>query len=93
MSGSVGDFYSILAGLEGTEFFCRIFFSPLASQDSPNNDGTYSEYRTETDGIAVAFTISSAIPEPSTWIMMILGFLGLAGLAYRRREKIALRAI
>jgi hypothetical protein len=27
----------------------------------------------------------AAVPEPSTWAMMILGFLGLGLLAYRRR--------
>ena len=28
----------------------------------------------------------TAVPEPSTWAMMILGFLGLGVLAYRRKE-------
>jgi len=27
-----------------------------------------------------------AVPEPSTWAMMILGFLGLGWLAYRRKN-------
>ncbi|MBV8796762.1 MAG: PEP-CTERM sorting domain-containing protein [Hyphomicrobiales bacterium] len=31
--------------------------------------------------------IPSAIPEPSTWVMMGLGFAGLAGAtAYRRKQ-------
>src|SRR5207248_5821720 len=30
-------------------------------------------------------TISTAVPEPSTWAMMILGFVGVGFLAYRRR--------
>ena len=29
----------------------------------------------------------SAVPEPSTWAMMILGFLGLGWMAYRRKTK------
>ena len=34
----------------------------------------------------------SAVPEPSTWAMMILGFAGVGYLAYRRRDQaIALR--
>jgi PEP-CTERM motif len=30
---------------------------------------------------------SSAVPEPSTWAMMILGFAGVGFMAYRRRTK------
>jgi hypothetical protein len=31
--------------------------------------------------------ISSAVPEPSTWAMMILGFFGLGFVAYRRKQQ------
>jgi len=31
----------------------------------------------------------SAVPEPSTWAMMILGFAGVGFLAYRRRNQTA----
>jgi hypothetical protein len=30
--------------------------------------------------------LADAVPEPSTWAMMILGFCGLGYLAYRRRS-------
>ena len=33
------------------------------------------------------FEVASAVPEPATWAMMILGFAGVGFLAYRRREK------
>lgn len=33
----------------------------------------------------------SAVPEPSTWAMMILGFAGVGFMAYRRKSKPALR--
>jgi hypothetical protein len=36
--------------------------------------------------------ISSAVPEPSTWAMMILGFAGIGFMAYRRKSKPALMA-
>jgi PEP-CTERM motif len=45
---------------------------------------------TET-GFAV-FTPVAAVPEPSTWAMMILGFAGIGFLAYRRNSKPALSA-
>jgi len=34
----------------------------------------------------------SAVPEPSTWAMMILGFCGIGFLAYRRQKQVALSA-
>lgn len=33
-----------------------------------------------------SFTIAEAVPEPSTWAMMILGFLGIGLMAYRRKQ-------
>jgi hypothetical protein len=33
----------------------------------------------------IEFSVASAVPEPSTWAMMILGFVGVGFLAYRRR--------
>jgi hypothetical protein len=34
--------------------------------------------------------IASAVPEPSTWAMMILGFAGIGFMAYRRRSRTAM---
>lgn len=36
--------------------------------------------------------ILAAVPEPSTWAMMILGFAGVGFMAYRRKNKTALSA-
>jgi hypothetical protein len=36
--------------------------------------------------------IASAVPEPSTWAMMIFGFCGLGFMAYRRKNKLSLTA-
>jgi hypothetical protein len=38
------------------------------------------------------FLLASAVPEPSTWAMMILGFAGVGFMAYRRKSKPALMA-
>jgi PEP-CTERM motif len=35
--------------------------------------------------------VTPAVPEPSTWAMMILGFCGLGFMAYRRKSKQILR--
>ncbi len=36
--------------------------------------------------------VASAVPEPSTWAMMILGFAGIGFMAYRQKSKPALMA-
>ena len=40
---------------------------------------------------ASSSAVVAAVPEPSTWAMMIVGFLGLGFMAYRRKEKLSLR--
>jgi hypothetical protein len=35
--------------------------------------------------------LTTDVPEPSTWAMMILGFFGVGFMAYRRKSKVALR--
>jgi hypothetical protein len=41
----------------------------------------------------VSSGLEGAVPEPSTWAMMILGFCGLGFIAYRRKNKMALNAL
>jgi hypothetical protein len=38
------------------------------------------------DNLDVDVTFSQAVPEPSTWAMMILGFCGLSFLSYRKKS-------
>jgi hypothetical protein len=37
-------------------------------------------------------TFTTAVPEPSTWVMMLLGFAGFGVMAYRRKSKPAMMA-
>jgi hypothetical protein len=39
-----------------------------------------------------AFDVATAVPEPSTWAMMILGFLGIGFIACRRKNQSLLAA-
>lgn len=48
--------------------------------------GTSDSFGGSLDAISI-----SAVPEPSTWAMMVLGFLGVGFAAYRRKTKAALR--
>jgi hypothetical protein len=61
-----------------------IFISeaPGAETDFIGNNGTTYHL----------FSGVSAVPEPSTWAMMILGFAGIGFMTYRRRSKPALLA-
>jgi hypothetical protein len=43
------------------------------------------------DDLVVKFQFTSAVPEPSTWAMMLLGFAGVGFVAYRRKSKLAFR--
>jgi hypothetical protein len=52
---------------------------------------------TTTDGPFIQFdnigiNNVSAVPEPSTWAMMILGFAGIGFMSYRRKSKPTLMA-
>ena len=44
------------------------------------------------DNFTLAQGLTSAVPEPSTWAMMILGFAGVGFMTYRRRKTAALAA-
>jgi hypothetical protein len=39
-----------------------------------------------------SLAVAPAVPEPSTWAMMLLGFAGMGFVAYRRRNKMTLNA-
>ncbi|HEY1782551.1 MAG TPA: PEP-CTERM sorting domain-containing protein [Roseiarcus sp.] len=42
--------------------------------------------------VSVGPPVTAAVPEPSTWAMIILGFAGLGFMGYRRKDKMALNA-
>jgi hypothetical protein len=48
-------------------------------------DGLYEVEGTNSFGTA-DFTLTAAVPKPSTWAMMLLGFCGLGFMAYRRKS-------
>jgi hypothetical protein len=57
-----------------------ISFIETASNDGGNNDALI-------DGVSFQGpSVTSAVPEPSTWAMMILGFCGLGFMAHRRKQ-------
>jgi hypothetical protein len=41
----------------------------------------------------IEFSVAGAVPEPSTWAMLILGFFGVGFMAYRRKGQAVLRVV
>jgi hypothetical protein len=90
VGGYAGLYSTILAGGDG---FIGFFVSPLPGQADPAStgaDGQIAEYSTEQAANASQVQVN-AIPEPSTWAMMIAGLLGLAGIARIKRRRDALQ--
>src|SRR3982074_2673797 len=66
----------------------NVYFS--ASGSFCGSPGCYGS-STNPDGPDTTITFSvTAVPEPSTWAMMILGFAGIGFMAYRRRNNTAM---
>lgn len=67
---------------------------------TPGADGLYSLNFAFVSGATAAKDVAldgvsiAAVPEPSTWAMMILGFIGVGFMAYRRKQGlVAFRAV
>jgi PEP-CTERM motif len=61
----------------------------IFSDGSPFSKGTVSGndiFETGPCGFGVGTLAVSAVPEPSTWAMMLLGFAGVGFMAYRRKQ-------
>jgi hypothetical protein len=50
-------------------------------------DITINNFRTDTFNFNDTVNVTDPVPEPSTWAMMLLGFVGLGFAAYRRCKK------
>ena len=81
-----GDFFDILIGTDFTGDFSTFFLPSLAVGLTWEHHlfalgGGLEAYRLD-----VQSTVG-AVPEPSTWAMMILGFAGIVFVTYRRKSK------
>jgi hypothetical protein len=70
-------------GIPGEGGYSYAIATPTLSQ-------TLTFQTKQTDEVVIAQV--AAVPEPSTWAMIIFGFAGIGYLAYRRREQRALAA-
>ena len=88
VNGGSGPYDGILAGTNQSSGF---FFDPLPSQADPlsngGNDGLYAAYSPYTGNLTFTSFSISQTPLPSTWTMLLAGFVGFGFLAYRGTKK------
>ncbi len=70
-----------------------IFSESVFSDTLGDIDTTYLvNHGVITGSVGTVTAIAAAVPEPSTWAMMALGFAGVGFMAYRRKSKPSLMA-
>lgn len=89
-SNDISNPYTFTAGSTHTldYQYYSIFFTTIGGPETlsfaSNDAGAYG-------GVIGGVSIS-AVPEPSTWAMMVLGFAGIGFMAYRRRSEATIAA-
>jgi hypothetical protein len=92
-----------ISTLSGSDSHTFDYFAPGLYTPTYSFVGTYQEFANSgyqvpspeslnLKGDFAAFSVAPAVPEPSTWAMMILGFCGLGFMAFRRKSKPATTA-
>ncbi len=66
------------------------FVDPTFTIDAPDPDLFQIVF---SEDITNSPDVTNAVPEPSTWAMMLLGFAGVGFMAYRRKSGAALKVI
>jgi PEP-CTERM motif len=88
------DFFPATGNVETIDDSIGFFHDNLGNilDTGPYFTGTLSDptfvpgtYGTAGDSLTIT-DITAAVPEPSTWVMMILGFCGLGFMAYRQKQ-------
>jgi hypothetical protein len=92
ITGAPDPIYQFTTALDGnhnlTYTFETLNFSTLGG---PVTLSFLSQDTGDFGAVVGGVTISNAVPEPSTWAMMILGFMGVGFMAYRRKNTSAFR--
>jgi hypothetical protein len=78
--------YSIFSGSTGS--FVFVSGSPCIDAGRGGSYGACSAGVLDTSTTTNPLNIAVAVPESSTWAMLILGFAGIGFMAYRRRNQI-----
>jgi len=103
---SKGGFAETFLATPGEEYFVNMIVSVGASSQGYDAEPAIAKalvdpiitLDTTSPGYSIDYSagitqgIAGAVPEPSTWAMLLLGFAGLGFMAYRRKSKPALMA-
>jgi hypothetical protein len=81
-----------IAGLNLGDFKWTLL-PPNFGESYNSATGTWSNPEDNRSTLVLTADITAAVPEASTWAMMILGFAGVGFMAYRRRNQVALRLV
>jgi hypothetical protein len=87
--------YTVTLTVEGQANASSNGISSSSSSFSDSVDPTFSIASGFSDASDYTLDFSpgiDAVPEPSTWVMMLLGFCGLGFMAYRQKSKLAMLA-
>jgi PEP-CTERM motif len=83
----------LLAGTNTLELIVNNTFNGIDAGNCGPSDGLCGNNPSNLSFTgSVNDAVASAVPEPSTWAMMILGFAGIGFMGYRRKSKPALMA-
>ena len=86
----IGTFADSAGVIQGSPFFIGIGPTDVTAAGAflllGINDDIFGDNSGSLRVSVTADSSISAVPEPSTWAMMILGFLGIGTVTYRRRK-------
>jgi hypothetical protein len=82
-----GEIQDIYAPFGGAGIFAGTGFLFFDGDGTDIAAGLHFAFGAENGTVTIGDPVVAAVPEPSTWAMMILGFLGVGFMAYRRKSK------
>jgi hypothetical protein len=95
VTADVAGVVSLIGGLVSIDFSPETFKLANGSMLTLSVDDMLigNFLRPTTEELKGTITMTAAVPEPSTWAMMILGFFGVGFMAYRKKNGLALRLV
>ena len=84
------DFYLHILTYSSTPTFQQVGYT--TSSDTADTNYFFTDLPNSGAGSVTVTPITSGVPEPSTWAMMLAGFAGLGFLGYRQTVKARLAA-